>query len=141
MINLDKTLIIQMINFLILLWILNRFLFKPILDLLDERRGRIQASEERVQNLEAQAAQKWEAYQRQLQEAKIEANTEKERIKQEGIEAERKLLDEVRAETYQVMEEARLKIEEEVSNARQFLRSQAEGIAMEMAEKILGRGL
>ena len=61
MINLDTTLIIQMINFLVLLWILNRFLFKPILDLLDERRGRVQESEERVQNLEAQAAQKWEA--------------------------------------------------------------------------------
>ena len=39
------------------------------------------------------------------------------------------------------MEEARRKIEEETSNARQFLRSQAEGIAMEMAEKILGRRL
>jgi F-type H+-transporting ATPase subunit b len=140
-ISLDKTLILQMINFLILLLILNHFFFKPILDMLQQRRGRIQESEKRVSELEAEAAQQWEAYQRQLQEAKIEANAEKERIREEGIEAERKLLEDVRAETQQIVEEARRGIEEEAAKARQFLQSQAEGIALEMAEKILGRGL
>jgi F-type H+-transporting ATPase subunit b len=130
-----------MINFLILLWILNRFILKPILDIMDERRGRIQKDEGEAQGLRDQASGKWEAYQRQLQEAKIEANLEKERIKGEGIEAERKLLEEIRAETAQVVEEARKRISDETSQAREFLRSQAEVLAEDIGEKILGRSL
>ena len=141
MINLDKTLIIQMINFLILLWILNRFLYKPILGILEERRRRIQESEKAGQDLQARASQQWEAYQRQLQEAKISAGLEKERIKSEGLDAERRLLDEVRAEASRSLEDARGKLQEEVSRARDLLKAQADGIATEMAQTILGRGL
>lgn len=141
MVNIDSTLIIQMINFLVLLWILNRFILKPVLDIMDERRGRIQKDEGEAQSLKDQASEKWEAYQRQLQEAKIEANLEKERIKGEGIEAERKLLEEIRAETAQVVEEARERISEETSRARELLRAQAEVLAEEIGEKILGRSL
>lgn len=141
MINLDKTLILQMINFLIILWILNRFLFKPILGILEKRRERIQQSGQTVQALESRAAQQWESYQRQLQEAKIEANLEKERIKGEGLEAQRKLLEAARTESHSMLEETRKRIGKEVSKARELLRRQAEQIAVEMAEKILGRRL
>jgi F-type H+-transporting ATPase subunit b len=140
-INLDKTLILQMINFLIILWILNRFVFKPILGILEKRRERIQQSGQTVQALESRAAQQWESYQRQLQEAKIEANLEKERIKGEGLEAQRKLLEAARTESHSMLEETRKQIGKEVTKARELLRRQAEQIAVEMAEKILGRRL
>jgi F-type H+-transporting ATPase subunit b len=140
-INLDQTLIIQMINFLILLWILNRFLYKPILKILDERRGKIHASETEVEELKARAAGQWESYQRQLQEARIEANAEKERIKAEGAEAERRLLEEARAEAARLLEDSRRMIQEEVLKARDLLRAQAGAVASEMASKILGRSL
>ena len=141
MIKIDESLLIQMLNFLVLMWILNRFLFKPILNILEERKKRIRDSEERVLDSEQRAAQQWEAYQRQLQEAKISATAEKERIKGEGLEAERHLLEEARSEASRSLEEARRKIEEEVSKASGFLRGEAKGMALEMAEKILGRGL
>jgi F-type H+-transporting ATPase subunit b len=140
-INLDKTLILQMINFLIILWILNRFVFKPILGILEKRRERIQQSGQTVQALESRAAQQWESYQRQLQEAKIEANLEKERIKGEGLEAQRKLLEAARTESHSMLEETRKRIGKEVTKARELLIRQAEQIAVEMAEKILGRRL
>ncbi len=141
MIKIDESLLIQMLNFLVLMWILNRFLFKPILNLLEERKKRIRDSEEKVRDSEQRAAQHWEAYQRQLQEAKVSAATEKERIKGEGLEAERRLLEEARSEASRSLEEARRKIEEEVSKASGFLRGEVKGMALEMAEKILGRGL
>jgi F-type H+-transporting ATPase subunit b len=140
-INLDKTLILQMINFLIILWILNRFVFKPILGILEKRRERIQQSGQTVQALESRAAQQWESYQRQLQEAKIEANLEKERIKGEGLEAQRKLLEAARTESHSMLEETRKRIGKEVTKERELLIHQAEQIAVEMAEKILGRRL
>ncbi len=141
MINLDQTLIIQMINFLVLLWILNRFLYKPILKILDDRKARIQASEGEVEELKARASEQWDSYQRQLQEARIEANAEKERIKAQGAEAERRLLEEARAEGSRLVEDSRKMIQEEVSKARDLLKAQASAVASEMASKILGRSL
>jgi F-type H+-transporting ATPase subunit b len=130
-----------MLNFLVLMLILNRFLYKPILNILEDRKRRIRDGEEKVQDLEQRAAQQWEGYQKQLQEAKISATVEKERIKGEGLEAERRLLEEARTEASRSVEEARRKIQEEVSRARDFLKGQANNMALEMAEKILGRGL
>ncbi len=141
MITLDKTLILQMVNFLILLWILNRFLYKPILNILEERKRKIQAAEKDVQELGERTSRQWEQYQRQLQEAKASANAEKERLKAEGGEAERRVLEAARAEAARSLEEARRMIQEESVRARELLRVQAEGIAAEMAHKVLGRGL
>ena len=141
MISIDYTLIIQMINFLVLILILNRFLYKPILNVLDERKRKIQDSEGAVKELEDRTAQQWEAYQRQLQEAKVSATVEKEKLKGEGLEAERRLLEQVRTDMARSMEEARRRVQGEADQARESLRVQADGIAREMAQKILGRSL
>jgi F-type H+-transporting ATPase subunit b len=140
-ISLDKTLLIQMLNFLILLWILNRFFFKPILKILDERKARIEASEKSVQELEAKAKERWSAYQRQLQEAKLQATAERERIKGEALEEEKRMLEQVRAEAVKRVEETRRKLTEEVERARGALKGQIEPLALEMVERVLGRSL
>ncbi len=137
----DSTLLLQMLNFLVLMWILNRLLFKPILNILDERKRRVQESEEKVTDLEQKAAQQWDAYQRQLQEAKVAASVEKERIKGEGLEAERRLLEEVRNQAARAVEESRREIGEQAGKAREFLKGQAKMVAQEMAERILGRAV
>ena len=141
MLELNSYLILQMVNFLVLLWILNRFLYKPILEIMDKRKGRIKDSEDRVAELEQSTTEKWESYQSKLQEARIEANTEKERIKGEGIEAERSLLEQARSEASKRVEEARSEIQSETDRAKEFLKSQSDAIAQEIARKILGRSL
>ena len=141
MLELNSYLILQMVNFLVLLWILNRFLYKPILEIMDKRKGRITDSENRVAELEQSTTEKWESYQSKLQEARIEANTEKERIKGEGVEAERSLLEQVRNEASKQVEQARSEIQAETERAKDYLKSQSDVIAEEIAQKILGRSL
>jgi F-type H+-transporting ATPase subunit b len=140
-INLDWTLVIQMGNFVVLLLILNRFLYKPILNILDERKRRIEDSEKSVKELGDRTAQQWETYQRQLQEAKVSANAEKERLKGAGLDAERKLLEQARAEAARAVEEARGRLHVEMAKAKETLRTQADGLAVDIAQKILGRSL
>lgn len=140
-IQLDYTLLIQMANFLALLWILNRFIYKPILGVLDERKKRLEESERIVNDLKDKTSQKWEAYEAELQRAKLAATSEKERLKAEGLEAERKVLEEAREEAARIMNEARSKVEDEIRAAREVLRGQGEVLGMEIAEKILGRAL
>lgn len=141
MIQLDYTLLIQMANFLALLWILNRFIYKPILGVLDERKKRLDESERIVNDLKDKTSQKWEAYEAELQRAKLAATSEKERLKAEGLEAERKVLEEAREEAARIMNQARSKVEDQIRAAREVLRGQGEVLGMEIAEKILGRAL
>jgi len=140
-IQLDYTLLIQMGNFLVLLWLLNKFLYKPILGVLDERRRRMEASERSVREFQERASIQWEQYQAELQKAKSAAAAEKEKLKAEGTEAERKLLEQARLEASRSVEESRKILEEQLQQARQALRAQADTLGLEMAEKILGRGL
>ncbi len=141
MIQLDYTLLIQMANFLVLLLILNKFLYKPILNLLDERRRRLEDSEKLVSDLKEKISRQWEQYEAELQRARISALAEREKLKAEGSEAERKLLEEAREQASKLMHEARRRLDEESQKAREVLKAQAQTLGLEMAEKILGRQL
>ncbi len=141
MIQLDYTLLIQMANFLVLLFLLNKFLYKPILGILDERRRRVEDSERSVRELQERTSKQWEQYQAELQKAKSAAAAEKERLKAEGIEAERKMLEQARSEAARSVEKARKSLEQELHRARQALQAQADSLGLEMAQKILGRAL
>src|SRR5262245_63884782 len=55
LISLDKSLIVQVINFLILLFILKRLLYKPFLAKMEERTVAIQKSLEEAQAARAEA--------------------------------------------------------------------------------------
>jgi len=140
-IQLDYTLLIQMANFLVLLFILNKFLYKPILNLLDERRRRLEDSEKLVSDLKEKTSRQWEQYEAELQRARISALAEREKLKAEGSEAERKLLEEAREQASKLMHEARRRLDEDSQKAREVLKTQAQTLGLEMAEKILGRQL
>jgi len=81
----------QVINFLVLVWLLKRFLYKPVLNALDEREKRIAAQLEDAEKKKAQALkeqtgfqQKNEEFERQraalLADATSAAKTEREKL-------------------------------------------------------------
>ncbi len=141
MINLDWTLFVQMINFLVLLLILNHLLYKPILKILDERKTKINDAANTVRELERSSEEKLTLYHEQIQAAKIEALSQKEKIKAEGGEARSKLIDQVKEESDKIFLQARDGIEKEAALAREALRRQSEEMATAIAEKLLGRNL
>ncbi len=141
MINLDWTLFVQMINFLVLLFILNHLLYKPVLKILDERKNKINDAANTVKELERSSEEKLTLYHEQIQAAKIEALSQKEKIKAEGVEARSKLIDQVKEESDKIFLQARDGIEKEAALAREALRRQSEEMATAIAEKLLGRNL
>ena len=92
------TIVAQMLNFLVLVWLMKRFLYKPILHAIDEREKRIAAelAEARAQKAEARKErdaflQKNEAFDRQrgalLSKATDEAQAERRRLLDEARQA------------------------------------------------------
>jgi F-type H+-transporting ATPase subunit b len=131
-------LIAQIISFLVLWFVLNKFLFKHIQKALDDRRAGVkkifsdkEELETRLANLEKEQETKRKelyAYGKKLEgEAKQTANEiKKEIVAKAASEGERELV------------KARERIDQEVETAKKTLATEATVVAREIAEKIIG---
>ncbi len=63
-----STFALELINFLVLIWILKRFLYKPVLAGIDRRRARVEKILQDAQALEQTANDRKQEYQRRLQQ-------------------------------------------------------------------------
>jgi F-type H+-transporting ATPase subunit b len=141
LIEVNATLLVQVISFVILLAVLHRFVYRPLLATLEARSTAI-----RQQLAEAQAAR--EAAQAQLAEferrlatAQAEAQATRERALREAAELRERLTAEARQEAARVLAEARAEIEQSVRRARQELRAEVGALAIEVAERVIQRSL
>ncbi len=141
MIDLNYTVWIQMVNFLLLILILNFLLYKPILKIIDKRNKMMEESQEEVRSLQQSVDQKMADYEEQLRQARAEAASQRDAVKEEGSEVARKVLEEARNEVSQTIGELKARMEREREDARTILRERTQEIALEISEKVLGRGM
>jgi F-type H+-transporting ATPase subunit b len=141
MIDLDWTLGAQIINFLVLVYLLNLVLFRPIRKSLKERQARMQAYEASVAQLAEQSQGIAGEIQVNLAAARREGLGQKEGLRQEGSQAEASLLEKVKQEVDAEWGRVEKKIKEDIGKARKSLKTQAQSFAQVMAAKILGREL
>ena len=138
-INLNVTVLIQAINFLILIFLLSRFLFKPLAKFLADRSAGIEKSLAEAKAAHEAAAKAQAEYQAQMREAQREIAAIREQGQRE-VEAERqRLLQASRAEADRLVGNAKAEIEAETKRAKAGLREEAAGIALAAAERLLGR--
>lgn len=139
MIQVDYSLLLQIINFVSLIFILNFLLYKPILAVTDKRKRRLEESEEEINRINRSVADKMAAYEEKVRSTRIEAlERNKERIK-EGSDQAKIIVAEVNREISLITEEFQGKIQKEVQVAREFLTNQSRSLSVEIAERMLGR--
>jgi len=138
-INLNVTVLIQTINFLILIFLLSRFLFKPLAAFLANRSAGIEKSLAEAKAAHEEAAEAQAAYRAQMREAQREIAAIREQGQRE-VEAERqRLLEASRDEAERLVAQAKAEIEAETKRAKASLREDVAGIALAAAERLLGR--
>ncbi|MDR1041735.1 MAG: ATP synthase F0 subunit B [Deltaproteobacteria bacterium] len=136
---LDWTLVAQLITFVILMFILNRIAFRPILNILREREA-----------LFADLKSKAEHFKEQVDLGNQEAAAERvgavrdgekaqNARKLEGQAEEREILEKAQAESAKKLEDAAKALEAQVADARKGLESEARALGMGIAGKLLGR--
>jgi F-type H+-transporting ATPase subunit b len=140
-VSIDYSLGIQVVNFLILIFILNKLLYKPILAVLDQRKKQTDDSEAEIRTLQKSIDQKMSAYEEKLQLAKAEALAIKKNLIKQGDEEAKSLVDAARGEVPGMQEAFRLKTAGEIESARTILSDNSRKLSVEIAEKIVGRSL
>ncbi len=139
MIEINLTIVIQVLQFLILMFILNRLLFKPISQVMAERKAKINAWEEKTQNLQDSARVKLEKYENQLREERARAQAGQEQLTKELKKKEEENLLTVSEEAAGLVASAQQALGEETERLRLELRHQAVELSQILAEKVLGR--
>jgi len=140
-VSLDYSLGIQIINFVLLIFILNRLLYKPLLGMIDRRKQRLVDSEGEIRRLRETVEHQMAAYEEKLRQAKTAAIEEKNEIIRRGAQEARAITDAARAEIPGLMEQFRVRMEREIAAAKGILTGQSQKLSIEIAEKILGRSL
>ena len=139
MIELDWTLYVQIINALVLVYLLNLVLYRPIRNIIKERQARLDADAAALAQLAEQTQGVAGEIQENLTAARRQGVSEKEGLRQEGAQAEASLLEKVKQEVDKEWTRVEKKIKEDMDKARKTLKGQAQSFAQVMAAKILGR--
>jgi F-type H+-transporting ATPase subunit b len=140
-IELNLSFVFQVINFLLLLLILNIFLFKPIRKVLADRESELTGAREKAAAVDRDVAEKMASYESRLKEIKGKGFEEREALKKEAVAEEAKLLDAARAEAGTTLATIKQKVAKEAADARVALQEQAKVLSLEICEKVLGRSL
>jgi F-type H+-transporting ATPase subunit b len=140
-IDLNLAFFVQVVNFGILVLILNIFLYKPIRKVLADRRQVIDGARDKAAAVDLEVQEKMAQYEARLRDAKAEAADRRaESLKQAQVE-ETSLLDKARAEATVSLGSIRDRVAKEAADARVLLKQQAELLSVDISEKILGRSL
>jgi len=141
LISLDKSLIIQFFNFIVLLLILQRLLYKPFIAKMAERTQAIQKSLDEAQAARAQAARQQEENETRLRAAYAEAAAIRAQALKEAGDEQKRLVDAARAESQRLVETAKAQMDADVRRARDELRREVADLATAVAEKLVRRSL
>ncbi|MBI4774862.1 MAG: ATP synthase F0 subunit B [Deltaproteobacteria bacterium] len=139
MVDIDKSLLLQMVNFLFLLWILNIILYRPIRRILAERKQRVDGFLLDIKRLGQQIEEQKNEIADLTNLARKKGFEEKEALKQEGHKEQERLLDEINAQMEAKISDVKAHIAADITAARKTLQSQIHFFARELVTKILGR--
>lgn len=141
MIELNLAFFVQLINFGILVLVLNIFLYKPIRKVLADRRQVVDGAREKAAAVDLEVQEKMALYEVRLRDAKSVATGRRtESLKQAQAE-ETSVLEKARAEAAATLATIRDRVAKESADARVLLKQQAELLSGDICEKILGRSL
>ncbi|KPK28466.1 MAG: hypothetical protein AMK69_08745 [Nitrospira bacterium SG8_3] len=141
MISVSPFLFVQMANFILLIFILNAILYKPIRNSLIERKKKIQGAEEAIEGAKRNADEAGQTFKTKMGDAKMKGHQEKEALKQAGQEEEKRLVDEINQKAQAELEAVRAQIAKDAESARGKLKGEMKGFSAAIAEKILGRAV
>jgi len=141
LISVDKSLIVQVVNFLILLVILQRLLYKPLLAKMEERTAAIKKSLDEAQSARAEATRQQAENAEQLRRAYAEAQSIRDAALQEAAEEQRKLVETAQREAKSLVDNARAQTETDIRRARDELRREVSELATQVAEKLVRKSL
>lgn len=136
-INLDITLFIQIVNFIIALLVLNFVLISPIRGILKQRRDLVEGMAADANKFNEESSLRIKNYESELDAVRLSAAELKEAAKQQGVAAEQSIIADAQAEAMSFLQKTRKEVEQEAEEAIKALRAQVDAMAGKVVAKVL----
>ena len=141
LISINETLVVQLISFLIFLFIINRIMFRPLRRIMIERENHM----EKINLDIVDAGKSLDRITDQITQKKTMVQNEafdlSKKIREQGIQKSAKMLSVARAETSKLQSDARIDADTQLARARKKLDAESEVLAVSIMEKVLERRL
>lgn len=141
MIEINGTFFIQLINFFVMIFFLNHFLFKPILKMAERRDDKMKSLASETAKNKNKTEKTFEEYEAKISEMKKTASVIIVEAKKEAVGEQEKIIKEARTQFSLQIENAKKEIAAETKDAKNRLLRETETISKKIAAKLLGRSL
>lgn len=135
----DGTLFLHIAIILVMVFVLNQTLFKPINRILEERERRTRGRSGEARDILQRVEEATTNYERSLRDARAEGYRLMERERAEAMSERQIKINTLREEINRTVEEEKDLIRKQMEDARQTLEADARSIAVEIGSQILHR--
>jgi F-type H+-transporting ATPase subunit b len=136
----DNTLGVQIVLFVLLMFLLEPLLFRPVLRVFALREDRTEGAKAQARELDERAGEIYQRYERELERVNRVAAEERDRVRAETSKLEAEILREARSSVAKVVEDGRRQITAELTRIRFDLGRESERLSHDIVERVVGRG-
>ena len=133
--------IAAMVNFFVLFFLLKKYLYKPVLDMLEAREKEIADNLSNAETAKTEAESMRQEYEENLRQAHTKANDIVQQATKVGEQTRNDIVQQAKAEAQGVADKAKAEIAREKEMALQELRGEVANLAVDVAEKVVGRSV
>ena len=139
MVSVDGSIVVQIVNFLLLVWIMNMVVYKPIRKILLERKEKIAGMQSTIDGSAEQVKVKEAAYADGIRQARAAGQKEKESLLQAAADEEKVIIGKINDSAQAELKQVKEKIAQEVGAVKATLEDEVDAFADAIGKKILGR--
>jgi F-type H+-transporting ATPase subunit b len=140
-VNFNGTSILQLMSFFLLMYLLIKYLYKPFLNLVDQRKRDVKAEYDKVESARKEAEELKKKSEAEFKNLNEKINTMYEEAKERVKKYEETEKNRVQAEISNMLDKARKEIAEEQSKAEEALRAKVVTLAIALASKVIQKDL
>ncbi len=137
----DGTLILHVIIILVMVFVLNATLYKPINRILAAREKRTRGRMSEAQEIMTDVSQKLANYEKQLRQARADAYALSEQERTAAMQQRQQKLNEMREQLAASIAQEKQVIAEQAEGARASLEDESQRIASQISSRVLGRNV
>lgn len=141
LISINATLFFQLISFLIFLFVINRLMFRPLRNVMDERDNHIDKIQQDIVDTKNEFENLTNQLQQQESAVKYDAFKLQKEIEDTGKQHADEILNSTRQEIETLKDRAQKVVDTQISEARKDVIKESEALAVSIIEKMLDRRL
>jgi len=141
LVEINSTLLWQVFNFLVLLWLLKRYLYGPIKEILDKREKTIKNEIEEAEQKHEEAMELKKEYKAELKRARDKSSDIIDKAERRARERAKEIISKAKKQAEKIEEDKLAEIEQAKVEARKEIRNEFTDVTLKAAAQMIGKEL